>query len=93
MAKSGDHLHIDGRKIEIPSSRMLYSRVPSVLTDLDLFCGKVAIAVQEEGNVHDHYAVAILEGDTCCSRIFICKISKECYYVLKELSGLIQRSW
>ena len=29
--------------------------------------GEVAIAVQEERNTHDHYAVAILEEDTCCS--------------------------
>ena len=29
--------------------------------------GEVAIAVQEERNIHDRYAVAILEEDTCCS--------------------------
>ena len=28
------------------------------------FVGEVAVAVQEEGNVHDRYAVAILESDT-----------------------------
>ncbi len=29
------------------------------------FVGEVAVAVREEGNVHDRYAVAILESDTC----------------------------
>ncbi len=31
------------------------------------FVGEVAVAVREEGNVHDRYAVAILESDTCCT--------------------------
>ncbi len=31
------------------------------------FVGEVAVAVREEGNVHDRYAVAILDSDTCCS--------------------------
>ncbi len=31
------------------------------------FVGEVAVAVREEGNVHNRYAVAILESDTCCS--------------------------
>ncbi len=31
------------------------------------FVGEGAVAVREEGNVHDRYAVAILEGDTCCT--------------------------
>ncbi len=29
------------------------------------FVGEVAVAVREEGDVHDRYAVAILESDTC----------------------------
>ena len=29
--------------------------------------GEVAIAVREERNIHDRYAIAILEEDTCCS--------------------------
>ena len=31
------------------------------------FMGEVAIAVREECNTHDRYAVAIPEEDTCCS--------------------------
>ncbi len=31
------------------------------------FVGEVAVAVREEGNVLDCYAVAILESNTCCS--------------------------
>jgi len=31
------------------------------------FVGEVAIAVREEHNTYDRYAVAILEEDTCCS--------------------------
>jgi len=33
----------------------------------NLFVSEVAIAVWEERNTHDCYAVAILEEDTCCS--------------------------
>ena len=45
------------------------------------FIGEVAIAVREQDNVHDRYAVAILESDTCCCVGHLPReISKECYY-------------
>ncbi len=31
------------------------------------FVGEVVVVVREEGNVHDRYAVAIVESDTLCS--------------------------
>ena len=52
--------------------------------------GEVAITVREEDNVHDRYAVAILEQDICCTMGHIpCKISKECFYFIKT-GGLIK---
>ena len=46
--------------------------------------GEVAITVREEDNVHDHYAIAILEEDTCCTVGHIPrKISKGCFYFMK----------
>ena len=62
--------------------------------------GEVAIGVREEVNIHDRYAVAILEEDTCCTVGHLPrKISKECYYFLKmggaikvEVTGQRRRS-
>ena len=53
--KGGDGWHW---RFGICSSGMLCSRAPCLPTDL------VAIAVREERNTHDCYAVAILEEDT-----------------------------
>ena len=54
------------------------------------FVGEVAIAVREERNTHDRYAVAILEEDTCCSVGHLPReISKECFYFLK-MGGAIK---
>ena len=54
------------------------------------FVGEVAIAVREERNTHDRYAVAILEEDTCCSVGHLPReISKECVYFLK-MGGTIK---
>ena len=45
------------------------------------FMGEVVIAVQEECNTHDRYAVAILEEDTCCSVGHLPhEISKDCFF-------------
>jgi len=52
--------------------------------------GKVAIAVLEERNTNDRYAVAILKEDTCCSVGHLLReISKECFYFLK-MGGAIK---
>ncbi len=52
--------------------------------------GKVDIALLEERNVHDRYAVAILEEDTCCTVGHLPRdISRECFYFLK-MGGAIQ---
>ena len=56
----------------------VYKRIWSPVID------EVATAVRDEDNIHDHYAVAILEEDTCCTVGHIPrKISKECYFFLK----------
>ena len=36
------------------------------------FAGEIAAAVPEEGNTQDRFAVAILEGDTCCCVGHLC---------------------
>ena len=47
--------------------------------------GKVAIAVREGENSHDHHAVAISEEDTCCTlKHLLWEISKECFFLLKK---------
>ena len=67
LQKGGDGIWSWRRwKIEFPSSKMLRSGVPHILT-WNPGVGKVAIAVREGSNPHDRYAVAILEEDTCCT--------------------------
>ena len=47
--------------------------------------GKVAIAVREGENSHDHHAVAISEEDTYCTfKHLLWEISKECFFLLKK---------
>jgi len=54
------------------------------------FVGEVVIAVREERNSHDRYAVAILEEDTCCSVGHLpLEISKGSLYFLK-MGGAIK---
>ena len=52
--------------------------------------GEVAVAVREGENFHDHYAVAILEEDTCCTVEHMPrKISKERFFLLKTGGAII----
>ena len=51
------------RKIKIPSSGVLHCWLPRVYQQIwNPVVGKVAIAVKEEGNVHDSYAVTSQSG-------------------------------
>ena len=90
--KGGDGWQWRFGKNEICSSGILCSRVPNHVYQWiwNPFVGEVAIAVREERNTHDRYAVAILEEDTCCSVGHLpCEISKECFYFLK-MDGAIK---
>ena len=52
--------------------------------------GKVAIAVREGENSHDHHAVAISEEDTYCTfKHLLWEISKECFFLLETNSWTI----
>ena len=49
------------------SGGKFHSRVPHVPTNLDPELGEVVVAVLEDDNIHNCYAVAILENEMCCA--------------------------
>ena len=62
VAGSGDSGRMRSVRVEC------YVRVYHVYQRIwNPFVGEVAIALWEERNTHDSYAVDILEEDTCCS--------------------------
>ena len=95
MAGSGDSGRMRSVRVECyVQGYHVYQRI------WNPFVSEVAIAVREERNIHDRYAVAILEEDTCCSVGHLSReISKEFFYFLKmggaikaEFTGLRRRS-
>ena len=48
------------------------------------FIGEIATTAIENGNIHDRYAVAVLESETlCCVGHIPREISRECYFFLR----------